>query len=78
MPRLTVTLSPTRHRAVKEASARNGKTIGQIIEESLELAGIKTQQEACDLVAKAREHSGLGEEQALDLAVLETLESRSR
>ncbi|NCC26423.1 MAG: CopG family transcriptional regulator, partial [Deltaproteobacteria bacterium] len=42
MPRLTITLSDERHMALKAAAARSQKTIGSIIEESLELYGIKT------------------------------------
>ena len=36
MPRLTISLSEERHRALKEAAVRRGKTIGQLIEESLD------------------------------------------
>lgn len=72
MPRLTISLSPERHRALKEASARQGKTIGQIIEESLDLAGIKTTSRALEILAKARAHSGLSEADAMRIAVAET------
>ena len=41
MSRLTISISEARYRALKEASARRNKTIGQLIEESLELYGIK-------------------------------------
>jgi len=64
MSRLTITLSETRHRALKEASARRSKTIGQLIDESLELYGIKTRDEALDLVRRARANSRLPERQA--------------
>ena len=36
MPRLTITLSDERHTALREAAAQRRKTIGQLIEESLE------------------------------------------
>ncbi len=68
MSRLTITLSETRYRALKEASARRSKTIGQLIDESLEFYGIKTRDEARNLVRRARAHSGLTEAQAQKLA----------
>ena len=78
MPRLTITLSEERHRALKEAAFRRGKTIRQIIEESLEHYGIKTRQEAADLVARARARADLTETEALNRAVEETRRERSR
>lgn len=78
MPRLTITLSPERHRAVKEAAARSGKTIGQLIEESLELAGIKTEEEAWGILEAARRHAGMAADEAVELAVRETREVRER
>lgn len=76
MPRLTITLSEERHRALKEAAARNRKSIAAIIEESLELSGIKTTEAAVDLVTRARSRSGLDDFQALELAVEETRAQR--
>jgi hypothetical protein len=78
MGRLTITLSDENHRALKEAAARTGKTIGQIVAESLEFYGIKTEQQARALVAQARKRSNLSEKRALDLAVRETREERKR
>ncbi len=72
MTRLTITLSAERHRALKEAAARTNKTLGQIVEESLEFYGIKTTAAARDLVEQARRHSGLTNVQAEKLAVRET------
>jgi hypothetical protein len=46
MRRLTITISGVRYRAPKEASALRDKTIGQLIEESLEFYGIKTRAQA--------------------------------
>ena len=40
MARLTITLDDHLHQALKEAAARQGRTIGTIIEESLQLRGI--------------------------------------
>ncbi len=78
MPRLTITLSEERHQALKEAAARRGKTIGAIIEESLDFYGIKTEHSALGILEKARRHSGLDEEQALQLAVQESRAARKQ
>jgi ribbon-helix-helix CopG family protein len=78
MARLTITLSDERHRALREAALQRGKTIGQIIEESLEFYGIKTFRHAASLVAKARERASLDEAEALRLAVKETRAARRR
>lgn len=76
MPRLTISLSEERHRALKEAAVRRGKTIGQLLEESLDYYGIKTPERAADLVARARRQAGLSESEALTLAVAETRKAR--
>ena len=78
MPRLTITLSEERHRALKEASARKQKSIAAIIEESLEQSGIKTTEAAVDLVARARSGAVLDDAGALELAVEETRAQRDR
>ena len=78
MARITITLSDEKHRAIKEAAARQGKTIGDIIDESLEFYGIKTARSAALLVAKARQKAGLTEDEALKLAVEETRAERQR
>ena len=76
MPRLTISLSDERHIALKEAAARRGKKIGELIEESLESYGIKTTKEASALVAKARARAHLSSRVAMDLAVSETRSHR--
>ncbi len=76
MARLTITLPKPRHTALKEAAARRGKTIGQIIEESLDFYGITPSDDAWSLVEKARARSGLSETEAMDLAVGETRRAR--
>jgi hypothetical protein len=76
--RLTITLSRERHQALKEASARSGKTLGQIVEESLEFYGVKTREQASELVTRARNAAGLKEKQALDIALKETRSERKR
>jgi predicted DNA-binding ribbon-helix-helix protein len=68
MSRLTITLSEARYRALKEASAQRDKTIGQLIDESLDFYGIKSRQDASDLVRRARARSKLTEDQALAVA----------
>jgi len=77
MSRLTITLSEARYLALKEASARRGKPIGQLIDESLEFYGIKTREEARDLVRRARARSGQSENEALALAVEEVRTQRA-
>ncbi|MGH8719614.1 MAG: CopG family transcriptional regulator [Burkholderiales bacterium] len=78
MARLTITLSDERHRALREAAMKRGKTIGQLIEESLEFYGIKTVRSAEKLVAKARARASLSEAEAVRLAVAETRAARRR
>jgi predicted transcriptional regulator len=78
MSRLTITLDDDLHRALKEAAARQGRSIGAIIEESLKLRGIRTQESARQLVAKARKRAGLDEAKATDVAVRETRRARGR
>ena len=68
MSRLIITLSETRYRALKEASAKRGKTIGQLIDESLEFYGIKSKDDALRLVRRARECANLDEAEALATA----------
>ena len=75
---MTITLSDRRHRALKEAAARRGKTIGSLVEESLEAYGIKTGGEAAALVARARERAGMTETSAMKLALEETKAHRRR
>ena len=68
MSRLTITLSEARYKALKEAAVQRDKTIGQLIDESLGFYGIKSREEARDLVRRVRARSELTEEQALALA----------
>ncbi len=76
MSRLTITLSEPRYRALKEAAAQRNKTIGQLIDESLDFYGIKSREQALDLVRQARSRSGLSEAQALSLAQEEVRAAR--
>lgn len=68
MSRLTITLSEARYRALKEASAQRDKTIGELIDESLEFYGIKTRDDARALVRRARAHARLDEASAMTTA----------
>ena len=78
MSRLTISLDDKIHQALKETAARQNRTIGSIIEESLKLRGIRTQDSARDLVAKARATAALGTDEAMALAVNETRLARQR
>ena len=78
MTGLTITLSEARYRALKVASAERGKSIGQLIDESLEFFGIKLQQDACDLVRRARTRANLTDERAMDLAQKEVRAMRRK
>lgn len=72
MPRMTITLAAERQQALKEAAARRGTTITAIIDQSLELAGIRTRENAADIVARVRAKALLSEQEAVDLALQET------
>ena len=47
---------------------QRGKTIGQLIDESLDFYGIKSREVARDLVRRARTRSKLTEDQAMTVA----------
>lgn len=72
MPRLTISLTDRTHRALKEAAARRNRSMGSIIEESLELRGIQPYDAVEDIVARARVKSRLSADDAMTLAVEET------
>ena len=71
MSRLTITLSEPRYRALKNAAVQRNKTMGQLIDESLDFFGIKSREEALDLVRRARAGSALSEEKAMMLGQVE-------
>ena len=77
MPRMTITLSAERQRALKEAAARRGTTITALIDESLELAGIRTHSNAQQILAKARAHSRMSDDEATALALEVTAAARA-
>lgn len=76
MSRLTITLDDELHQALKQAAARQGRSIGSIIEEALELRGIKPTATARALVDRARRSAAMTEDEAMDLAVAETRADR--
>jgi len=78
MSRLTITLDDDLHRALKETAARQGRSIGKIIEESLRFRGIKPMENARELVKQAREQAGCSEEEAIRIAIEETQAHRSQ
>jgi predicted transcriptional regulator len=78
MARLTITLPDELHQALKEAAAKRRRSLGGLVAESLEAYGIKTEEQARDLVAKARKSAGLSEERALEVATDETRAARGQ
>lgn len=76
MSRLTITLADERYRALKDAAVQRGKTIGQLIDESLEFYGIKSRQDARALVRNARKRADLEPADALELAEKEVRAAR--
>lgn len=68
MSRLTISLDDAMHQALKEAAARQGRSIGSIIEEGLRLRGIKPMESARSLVERARLQARLSEVDALQIA----------
>ena len=72
MPRLTISLTNRTHFALKEAAARQNRSMASIIEESLGLRGIRPYDTAREIVATARASSELDADAAMALAVDET------
>ena len=76
MSRLTLSLPDELHRALKEAAAVRGTTIGDLVAESVVAYGIKPREAAERLVARARERAALTETRALGLALREVKGAR--
>lgn len=72
MARLTITLPDELHLALKEASARRRRTIGDLVCESLAFYGIKSERQAREIVDAARHRADLPAAEAGELAVAET------
>ncbi len=77
MPRLTISLSAETHAALKETASRQGRSIASLIEESLRFRGLKSMANARQLVKKARHHSQLRADEAMEVAITETRASRA-
>lgn len=78
MRRLTITLNEPRYRALKAAAVARNKTIGQLIDDSLEFCGIKSREQAADLVRRARQTSTLDNDAAMELALAAQQTTRQR
>ena len=76
MSRLTISLDDSLHRALKETAARQGRSIGKIIEESLVMRGIKPVENARQLVDRARRNAECSEDEAMRLAIDATRSAR--
>ena len=76
MARLTITLPDDLHRALKESAARRGRTIGEVVAESLAFYGVKSVESAREIVDRARRHAALDESAALEVATDETRRQR--
>jgi hypothetical protein len=74
---MTITLSEERQRALKEVATRRGMSITALIDESLELAGVRSLESARRILARAGAGSGLGEDAAMVLALEETARERA-
>lgn len=61
---------------VRSRKRRRGKSMGQLIDESLEFYGIKTREEAADIVRRARTRAGLNAAEAARLGMEETRAAR--
>ena len=65
-------------RRLKRLQPVRGRSIGKIIEEGLELRGVKPMSRARDLLMKARGAARMTEQKATELAVKEVKASRGR
>lgn len=72
MPRTTINLSDERYRALKQAAARRGQTITEIVDQALELAGVNTREPVMEMLREAGRRSGLSADEAMELALRET------
>ncbi len=76
MNRLTITLEDSLHQSLKETAARQGRTIGSIIEESLKLRGIRSIASTQQILKQARNNANLSDEDAMNIALEETHQVR--
>jgi len=82
MSRLTITLEDSLHLSLKETAIRQGRTIGNIIEESLLLRGIRPMTSSQEILNKARanakKNANLDDADAMALALDETRKVRKQ
>ena len=78
MSRLTITLSEARYRAIKEATAQDDKTTGQLIDVSLGFYRTQSPEAARHLVRRVRARGKLSEVQAVNMAREEVLAVRCK
>ena len=74
MPEITVNLSREAHNALEASAASRGRTVDELVEESLAKAGLlrsRSQAVAASL-AEARAGSPLSDGEALEIAIAET------
>ena len=81
MARLTITLPDEMHRALKEAAARRGMTVAEVVEDSLDRAGVTPRESAIEVLERAQKAaaetmSGMTEDEILQWAVDEVRELR--
>ena len=76
MSRLTITLEDNLHQSLKETAARQGRTIGSIIEESLKLRGIRSISSAQEILNQARNNAQLKDDEAMKIALEEVHKAR--
>ena len=72
MRRFTISSADRMHRALKEAAARQNRSMDPIVEESLELRGVRICGTIKEIVAEARAKAALNAGDAMALAVEKT------
>lgn len=78
MGKLTITLDDKMHHALIEASERLCRSSDALVEESLQLRGIKPVEEARALVRRARAQAGLSATKAAEVADKQARNTRRR
>ena len=76
MPRLSISSTERTRRALREAAARQNRSMDSIIEESPEPNGIRLLNTVKEIVVAARANAGLNADDAMALAVKETRRHR--
>lgn len=70
MARITIEISQGTRKVLEEMSARTGRSVSELIEESI--VALKKEGEALDLVRRARQRASLSESEAETIARKET------